>query len=89
MIELVNLWKGWTWEEKQNILRFCRIVKLYDTSKKKIVMSWSPTSKAQELRQTFCAAVASIPEIEYKIGRPPAGHMERELSLWLKEIGKA
>ena len=75
-------------EEKCDTLRFCRIVKTFDPNRKKVVLSWGPSPKAQELRSTVMGILCSLENWEYKVGRPPPGHMERELGAWLKELLK-
>ena len=42
----------------------------------------------QEIRATITSTLVSKEQVEHKIGRPPAGYMERELGAWLKEFLK-
>ena len=86
---IIKTYKEYSLEEKVDLLKFCRIVKTFDASKKKLVLSWGPGQLAQEFRSTIMGIMTNIENMDYKVGRPPAGYMERELSLWLKEmIGK-
>ena len=83
---ILKTYKELSLEEKVDILKFCRIVKTFDSSKKKLVLSWGPGQMAQEFRSSIMGALANAENMDYKVGRPPAGCMERELSLWLKEL---
>ena len=42
--EIVKTWNSLSSEEKADTLRFCRVVKNYDTSTKKLVMNWGRAS---------------------------------------------
>ena len=83
---IIKTYKEYSLEEKVDLLKFCRIVKTFDSSKKKLVLSWGPGQLAQEFRSSIMGVLANTENMEYKVGRPPAGYMERELSLWLKEL---
>ena len=85
---IIDDYKKASLEEKCDILRFCRIVKTFDPNRKKVVLSWGPSPKAQEYRSTVMGILCSLENWEYKVGRPPPGHMERELGVWLKELLK-
>ena len=81
-------WKNSSLEEKADTIRFCRIIKMFDNSKKKLILAFGPSKTAQEIRATVTAALAAKEQVEHKIGRLPAGYMERELGLWLMELLK-
>ena len=84
--EMIEMWKGMAIEEKYDTVKFCRIVRCYDAAKKKLVMSWGPSAKSQEMRSVFVDLLTGLPLVEAKHGRPPAGHLERELGAWLKAL---
>ena len=83
---LIEMWKNMATEEKYDTVKFCRVVRCYDTAKKKVVMSWGPATKSQEMRSVFISLLTGLPLVEAKHGRPPAGHLERELGAWLKAL---
>ena len=84
--DLIEMWKNMATEEKYDTVKFCRVVRCYDAAKKKVVLSWGPSTKGQEMRSVFIALLTGLPLVEAKHGRPPAGHLERELGAWLKAL---
>ena len=58
---------------------------MFDNSKKKLVLAFGPSKKAQEIRATITSTLVSKEQVEHNIGRPSAGYMEREREAWLKE----
>ena len=84
--KIIEDYKKASLEEKCDILRFCLIVKTFDPNRKKVVLSWGPSPKAQEYRSTVMGILCSLENWEYKVGRPPPGHMERERGAWMKEL---
>ncbi len=84
--QLILTWKGMSMEEQSDLVRFCRIVKTFETNTKKLVLSFGAGKKAQEIRSTLTGIITQQEGAQYKLGRPPAGYMERELGIWLKEL---
>ena len=86
---ILDRWKGLSNEGRMDTMKFFRIIGCYSRSKKKLALSWGPGQRVMEWRAVANTLLASLPEVKHKQGRPPAGYMERELSLWLKSlIGK-
>jgi hypothetical protein len=71
---------------KNDIARFCRIVKMYRAAQKKLVISFGPGAEAQSVRSKIIAALAQDDRWEMKVGRAPSGYMERELGQWLEVL---
>ena len=84
---IIDFWKNASTEVRFSTIRF-RVVKTYDTNFKKRVLAWGPGQQAQNMRATFTTILSEQKNVSYKMGRPPAGYMEREIALWLKELMK-
>ena len=85
MEAMAGQWSQLSLEEKNDIVPFVRAAKMYKTEQKKLIISMnSHTPMAADLRQLVVKHLRARPEWEAKTGRPPAGHMERELGAWLK-----
>jgi hypothetical protein len=84
--KILDHWNKASMEEKSDLIRFCRVVKTFESDTKKLVMSWGASRQAQEYRSVFMGFMTSFEQVQFKVGRPPAGYMERELALWLKEL---
>ena len=61
---------------------------MFDNSKKKLILAFGPSKKAQEIRSKMMSTLVAQEQVEHKIGRPPAGYMKRELRVWPKELLK-
>ena len=81
-----DLWPKLSDEEKTDLIKFCRIVKTYEGARKKLIISFGPSPQAQKLRCVFMSSLNSLEDVTHKMGRPPAGYMERELSQWLEVL---
>ena len=71
---------------KGETIKFCRINKVYDSSKFRLTMAFSPTAEAMTARQIIMTALHKQQEFEHKQGRPPPSFMERELADWLQAL---
>ena len=85
MTSLQQQWSQLSTSQKDDIVPFIRIAKMYKQDKRKIIISMNSHSEyAAELRKIVLKHMKERPEWDMKTGRPPAGHMERELATWLK-----
>ena len=71
--------------------RFCPFFKLTrcykkkgETQKMRITMSFGPSTEAQQARTLLIAVLELHSKVEFKVGRPPAGGLEREVQQWLE-----
>ena len=71
---------------KGETIKFCRISKVYDSSKYRLTMAFSPTAEAMAARQAVMSALHNMKDFEHKQGRPPPSFMERELADWLQAL---
>ena len=71
--------------EKGEMIRFCRLSKLYDQSKRRFTMCWGPGQEA--VRRAVLKAMVEK-GWERKQGRAPPSFMERELQAWLEVLLK-
>ncbi len=73
-------------QERFELVRFCRVVKVFKESQRRLIISFGGSPKALEMRNHVIGFLKGREAWDFKMGRPPAGHMERELGLWLKEF---
>ena len=66
--------------------RMCRLVKLYDESQRKIVLSFGSGAEALEVRCKVLAYLDKIDGAVRKTGKAPAANLERQLGDFLKGI---
>ena len=75
-------------EEKARMIRFFKISKAYkkrgETQKLRLTMSWGPDPHSQEARLLLMQVMKTFSNMEWKVGRPPAGGLEREIQAWLE-----
>jgi hypothetical protein len=75
-------------EAKCEMCRFFKLTKCYktrgETQKMRITMAWGVDQKSQDARALIKAALTQLSLVEFKMGRPPPGAMERELQEWLE-----
>ena len=84
--KIVEKWKASSQEEQADLIKFCRVVKTFESNTRKLVLSFGASQVSQEIRSTLVGHISSLEGAMYKLGRPPAGYVERELSNWLKEL---
>ena len=77
-----------TTEEKARMIRFFKISKAYkkrgETQKLRVTMSWGPDPHSQEARLLMMQVMKDFSRMEWKVGRPPAGGLERDIQAWLE-----
>ena len=86
--ELVKFLEKATVEEKGRLCTFFKLTKCYkkrgETQKTRITMSFEPSPEAQNTRLTPIQVLKHVSFIDFKVGRPPAGGLEREIQAWLE-----
>ena len=70
-------------EAKNEVVRFFRISKMHDSSKKRLTYSLGPAGL--ELREHLNSALDQL-SWEKRCGKAPTSHMERELQKWLEAL---
>ena len=68
---------------RNELVKLCKIAKLYDPETKKLVISFGTGPEALQLRGLVMPVLTKTPEAQVKVGKPPPGYMERELGDWL------
>ena len=75
-------------DEKARMIRFFKISKAYkkrgETQKLRLTMSWGPDPHSQEARLLLMLVLKNFSNMEWKVGRPPAGGLERDIQAWLE-----
>ena len=87
--KVVELYIKMSVVEKGEIAKFCRISKIYDTTKYRVTMCFGPAEDAVRARAIIMTAMHSLEEemgFEFKQGRPPPSYMEREIGSWLQAL---
>ena len=83
----VVTWKHMDRLEKNDVVPFIRVAKMFKSDRRKLILSMGAyTDFSKCLRQVLVRNLKQRPEWDMKTGRPPAGHMERELAAWLKAM---
>jgi hypothetical protein len=77
-------WKEFSLEQKQELVRLCKCVRMFNQDQRKFVVIFGPGQEAQAIRNDLLAALKGV--WDWKQGRPPPGNMERRLGEWLKDM---
>ena len=77
-------WKEYSLEQKQELVRLCKCVRMFNQDQRKFVVIFGPGQEAQAIRSDLLAALKGV--WDWKQGRPPPGNMERRLGEWLKDM---
>jgi hypothetical protein len=73
-------------EGKCELIRYFKVAKCYKQENSKVLMSFSPSPAGQKLRTIALECLKTLDPAnkwEAKLGRSPAGHLERDLQAWL------
>ena len=76
-------------DEKLELIKMCRIAKLFDPKMKKLVMCSGAGPEARALRSRLLQVLKAQEGRIWKAGRPPAGNLERLLCCWVEEMVSA
>ena len=79
MTKLEEEYKNMEIARKEELVRLCKVAKLFRTDCKKVVLAFGPGPEVAELKNIVVAALRSRKDWEYKVGKAPQGHMERLL----------
>lgn len=79
-------------EEKGKMIRYFNLSATYqkkgEAPKLRLTMSWGPDHASQPARELVCKVLRQLSGVDMKVGRAPAGHLERELQAWLEVINQ-
>ena len=85
---LLTFLESATMEEKGRFIPFFKLTKCFkkrgETQKHRITFSFGPTKDAQDARDLLIKTLSSHSLVEFKVGRPPAGGLERDIQEWLE-----
>ena len=84
--EKLATYEAFSLEERSELVTFFRVSKVYRSDQVRLTMSLGHGSLADEFRQKLLPTWREREGWSQKIGRPPAGHLERELGKWLHEF---
>jgi hypothetical protein len=81
-----QIYEKLTLVQRGEVIKVCKLAKVYRETHKKLVFAWGVGPQAQLLRTLVVQKLVSLEGWELKQGKAPAGHMEREISSWLSEM---
>ena len=84
LVGLLKKYSEMPTNDRSDIIKLCRVVKMYKEGERKVVFSFGTTPLDVELQMASHALPPSLETWSVKVGRAPASHMERELGDWLK-----
>ncbi len=67
-------------------MRFCKCAKLYDETQKKVALSFGSGQEALTYRHHVLNVLKGMEGWNYKLGKPPVGHLARSLATFLLEL---
>ena len=70
-------------EQKAELCRFFRVNRCWKEAQSRITFAYTPSKEGQELRLVMIAILKAM-GFEFKVGRSPPGHLERELQAWVE-----
>ncbi|CAK0827916.1 unnamed protein product [Prorocentrum cordatum] len=82
LMELKQVIETWDMTKRGDMIKFCKMDQRYDVNKRKLMLHLHP-----EIRQCIIDAMVQT-GTEWKQGRAPVSHMERELQDWLEACTK-
>jgi hypothetical protein len=72
--------------QRGEVIKVCKLAKVYKETHKKLVFAWGVGQQTQLLRTLVVQKLSSLEGWQLKQGKAPAGHLEREISLWLTDM---
>ena len=88
MTPLVDYLEKASIEEKGRFCPFFKLTKCYkkkgETQKTRLTMAFGPSRDAQEARLLLMKIMSTYSLVDFKVGRPPAGGLERKVQQWLE-----
>ncbi|CAK0855184.1 unnamed protein product [Prorocentrum cordatum] len=82
LVEIKQSIEQWDEAKRGDMIKFCKMDRCYDVNKRKLMLHLHP-----EIRQCIIDAMIQT-GAEWKQGRAPVSHMERELQDWLEAFTK-
>ena len=73
-------------DRRCDLVRMCKCAKLFDQTKRKLVMAFGHGPEALALRSRVLEVLGAVEGIEMKWGRAPAGNLERRLQGFLEDM---
>ena len=77
--EMVDKFGEMRLEDRQEVVRFSRVAKVYQKDQKKLVLSFAPTQIGMSFRAILIPFLSKLEHWDARMGRPPMGFMYREL----------
>ena len=73
-------------EARAELIKLAKCAKMYAPEQKKLALTFGVGAEAQQLRSLVISLIKGIDQASYKVGKPPAGYMERDLADWLQHM---
>jgi hypothetical protein len=81
-----QIYEKLTLVQRGEVIKVCKLAKVYRETHKKLVFAWGVGPQAQLLRTLVVQKLVSLEGWELKQGKAPAGHLEREIASWLTDM---
>ena len=79
-------WKQLNIEQRCELIKLCKVAKLFDQTQRKAVFAFGPGPEAAALRSQVLTRLKAEEGFQFKVGKPPPGNLERQLSQFLDSI---
>ena len=73
-------------EDRAQVIRLCKTAKIFRAEEKKVALAFGSGVAAQACKVRVLAVLGKQKDWSYKIGKPPAGYMERTLASYLEDL---
>ena len=85
-IKMNQQYKDMAVEERAQIIRLCKVAKVFRSDQRKVAVVFGTGHEAQGYKQRILSLLKPKAAWTYKVGRAPAGHMERQLAAFLTDM---
>ena len=79
-------WKGLNIEQRCELVKSCKVAKLFDQTQRKAVLAFGPGPEAAALRSQVLTRLKAEEGFVFKVGKAPPGNLERQLSQFLDSV---
>ena len=79
-------YKGMQVEQRAQVIRLCKVAKVFRAEELKVAMAFGSGAEAQACKLRVLSVLGKLAGWSYKIGKPPAGYMERTLASYLEDL---